>query len=155
MNEVDPFNFPLRICIFPIGLLSTQAQARVWCQCKAKATSTCRLGLKKGFRNCKESGMGKVRTQLGRAIVDHISGWNMCILSWRFRRKSCTTPLECKWPKNVLLLMKAFFTIFGFVTLRVMCSTIYLSIKQNLGYAWLLGPHTLGKLISFNHCSKY
>ena len=24
---------------------------------------------------------------------------------------------------------------------------IHLSIKQNLGYAWFLGPHTLGKFI--------
>jgi len=32
---------------------------------------------------------------------------------------------------------------------------IYLSIKQNLGHVWLLGLHTLGKLISINHCSKY
>ena len=24
---------------------------------------------------------------------------------------------------------------------------IYLSVKQNLNYAWLLGPHALGKLI--------
>ena len=28
---------------------------------------------------------------------------------------------------------------------------VYLSIKQNLGHVWLLRPHTLGKLISFNH----
>ena len=28
--------------------------------------------------------------------------------------------------------------------------TIYLSIKQNLSYAWLLGPQVLGKLISID-----
>ena len=27
--------------------------------------------------------------------------------------------------------------------------SFFLSVKQNLGYAWLLGPHTLGKL-TFN-----
>ena len=33
----------------------------------------------------------------------------------------------------------------------ILCVTfiICLSIKQNLGHAWLLGPHTLGKLIIF------
>ena len=31
---------------------------------------------------------------------------------------------------------------------------IYQNIKQNLSYAWILGPHTLGKLILFNYCSK-
>ena len=30
--------------------------------------------------------------------------------------------------------------------LHVMCF-IFLSIKQNIGHAWLFGPHTLGKLI--------
>ena len=63
--------------------------------------------------------------------------------------------MECKQPKKMLLLMKVFFTIFGFIILRVMRSTIYLSIKQNIGLAWPLGPHTLGKLIFFNHFSKY
>ena len=56
-------------------------------------------------------------------------------------------PLECKQPKKVLLLMKAFFTIFWFIILCVMRSTIGLNIKQNLGHVWFLGPHTLGKLI--------
>ena len=56
-------------------------------------------------------------------------------------------PLECKQPENVLLLMKAFFTIFWFITLCVMHSTICLNIEQNLGHAWFHEPHTLGKLI--------
>ena len=43
--------------------------------------------------------------------------------------------------------MKVFSAIFWFITLYVMCPTIYLNIKQNLGHAWLLGLHTLGKLI--------
>ena len=85
-----------RKCLGPIGLLSTQAQVRVWCQRKAKATSSWRLGLKKGFEYCKEPSMGKIGAQLGRAISYHISGWNMCVLSWRPRGKGCTTPLECK-----------------------------------------------------------
>ena len=28
----------------------------------------------------------------------------------------------------------------------------YLSIKQNLGHAWFLGPHTLGKLVLLIIC---
>ena len=56
-------------------------------------------------------------------------------------------PLECKQLENVLLLMKAFFTIFGFITLCAMLSTICSNIKQNLGHVDLLRPHTLGKLI--------
>ena len=51
--------------------------------------------------------------------------------------------------------MGALFALFGFVMLHVMCSDIYLSIKQNIGHVWLFGLHTLGKLISFNHLSKY
>jgi len=42
--------------------------------------------------------------------------------------------LECKQPENVLLLMKFFFTTFGFIILPVMRSTIYLNIKQNLDH---------------------
>ena len=38
-------------------------------------------------------------------------------------------PLECKQPEKVLLLMKYFFTIFGFITVCAMLSTIYLNIK--------------------------
>ena len=31
---------------------------------------------------------------------------------------------------------------------------IFLSIKQKLGHAWILGPHTLYKLIPLNHFSN-
>ena len=55
--------------------------------------------------------------------------------------------MKCKQPEKVLILMKASFTIFWFVTLCVTRSTTYLNIKQNLGNVWLLRPHTLGKLI--------
>jgi len=64
-------------------------------------------------------------------------------------------PLECKQPEKVLLLMKVSITLFWFFTLRVMHPTICLSIKQNLGHAWLLEPHTLGKFIYFNHFPMY
>ena len=131
----------------PTGVLSTQAQEKLWRQREAKVVSTWRLRVKKSFGYCKEPSIGKVRAQLGRAISHHLGGWNRCILSWRSRWKCCTTPLECKQPENVLLLMKAFFTIFWFITLCVMHSTICLNIEQNLGHAWFLGPHTLGKLI--------
>ena len=33
-------------------------------------------------------------------------------------------------------------------------SDIYQNIKQNLDHAWILGPHTMGKLISLNYYSK-
>ena len=36
--------------------------------------------------------------------------------------------------------------MFSFMTLCVV-SIAYLNIKQNIGYAWLLEPHILGKLI--------
>ena len=52
------------------------------------------------------------------------------------------------YPWNINNLRKYyFFTIFWFITLCVMHSTICLNIEQNLGHAWFLGPHTLGKLI--------
>ena len=111
--------------------------------------------------------MEKVRAQLKRAISHHISGWNMCILSWRSRWKCYTTSLECKQPENVLLLMKVLFTIFWFITLCVLLFTWisnktlvissssghiwlfrpYTLGKQNLSYVWFLKPCTLGKLI--------
>ena len=47
---------------------------------------------------------------------------------------------------KVLLLMKDSSAMFSFMTLCV-ASIACLNIKQNLGYTWLLGPHTLGKLI--------
>ena len=37
---------------------------------------------------------------------------------------------------------------------KLILLNIYLSIKQNLGHAWFLESHTLGKLISFNYFSK-
>ena len=42
--------------------------------------------------------------------------------------------------------MKVFCTIFSFITLCVTL-LICLSIKQNIGHAWLLKPHTLDKLM--------
>jgi len=43
--------------------------------------------------------------------------------------------------------MKVFFTLFLFITLCVMRSTICVNIKRNLGHAYFFRPHTLGKLI--------
>jgi len=40
--------------------------------------------------------MGKVKAQLGRAILHHLGGWNKCVSSWRLRWKYCTMPLGCK-----------------------------------------------------------
>ena len=41
--------------------------------------------------------------------------------------------------------------MFSFMTLRVALIT-GIDIKQNLGHAWHLGPHTLGKLIFLVIC---
>ena len=104
----------------PTDVLSTQAQVRVRCQCEAEAIGAWKLCIKKGFGYCKEPSMRKARTQLGRAILHHLSGWNRYILSWRSIWKCCTTPLECKQPENVLLLMKVFSAIFWFITLCIL-----------------------------------
>ena len=63
-----------RKCHGSIGILSTQAHARVWRQHEVKAISTCRFGIKKGFRYYKKPNMGKIRAQLGRAISHHLGG---------------------------------------------------------------------------------
>ena len=47
---------------------------------------------------------------------------------------------------KVLLLMKGSSAMFLFMTLCV-ASIACLNIKLTLGYAWVLRPHTLGKLI--------
>ena len=101
-----------RKCHGSIGVLSTQAQVGIRLKCEVNAIDAWRLGIKKGFGDCQEPNMGKIMAQLGRVISYHLDGWNRCILSRRFRRKSCTPPLECKKPVNVLLLIKANSTIF-------------------------------------------
>ena len=85
-----------RKCNCPIGILPTQAQARLWCQFEAKTVSAWRLRVEKGPRYCKEPSMEKVRAQLGRAISHHLGGWYRSILHWRPRWTYNTTPLECK-----------------------------------------------------------
>jgi len=47
--------------------------------------------------------------------------------------------------------MKGSSAMFSFLALRVI-STTCVNIKQNLGYAWILGPHTLGELIFLVIC---
>ena len=47
---------------------------------------------------------------------------------------------------KVLLLMKGSSAKFSVITLCV-ALTACVNIKQNLGHAWPLGPHALGKLI--------
>ena len=42
--------------------------------------------------------------------------------------------------------MKSSFAMFSFMTLCV-AQIIDVDIKQNISHAWLLGSHTLGKLI--------
>ena len=63
--------------------------------------------------------------------------------------------LKCKQLENVLLLIKTVFTILLIYHIIYHAFYYLLNIKQNIGHARLFGPHTLGKLISFNHCSKY
>ena len=91
--------------------------------------------------------MRTIRAQLERIVSHHLSGWIRCLLSWRPRWKCYTTPLECKQPENVLLLIKFSLVIFSFITLYAALPIIYLNIKQNLGHTWLLRPYTLSKLI--------
>ena len=57
-------------------------------------------------------------------------------------------PLECKQLENVLLLMKVSFVICLFIVQihHASCNDIFISVKENLKHAWLLGPHALGKL---------
>ena len=105
------------------------------------------LVLRKVLDTTKNPAWGKLGPKLGRVISHHLGGWNRCILSWNSRWKCCTTPLECKEPKNVLLLIKVFSAIFSFITLCITLPIIYLNIKQNIGHTWLVGPYTLGKLI--------
>ena len=47
--------------------------------------------------------------------------------------------------------MKGKSAMFSFLALCVISITC-LNIKQNIGHAWLLGPHTLGKLIFLIIC---
>ena len=103
------------------------------------------LVLRKVLGTAKEPSIGKVRVQLGRVISYHLGGWNTCILPQRSRRKSCTIPLECKELAKILLLMK--FILAMFLLQYALYLSFFLSIKQNIGHAWILGPHTLGKLI--------
>ena len=42
--------------------------------------------------------------------------------------------------------MKVFYAIFLFMTFYITL-IIFLSVKQNLGHGWFLGPYTLDKLI--------
>ena len=52
--------------------------------------------------------------------------------------------------------MKAFFVTFSSIPLFVEFPIIIiLDIKQNLGHAWPLGPHTLEKLIYYDNFPKY
>ena len=59
----------------------------------------------KSCGHCKESSLGKARTQLGRARPYHFKSWHQSILSGRFRRACNTASLECKQSKEVLLLI--------------------------------------------------
>ena len=104
-----------RKCNGPIGILLTQAQARLWCQCEAKTVSAWKLGVEKGSRYCKEPSMGKAGAQLGRAISHHFSGWYRSIFPRRPKWTCNTTPLECKQPEKVLLLMKIPFVMCSFI----------------------------------------
>ena len=95
--------------------------------------------------------MGKIRAQLGKVIPYHLDSRYRYLFPRRFRWKCYTTFLECKYPTKVLLLMKGRSAMFLFVTLYVVLITC-MNIRQNLGHAWFLGPHTLGKLIFLITC---
>ena len=58
-----PFGFywrKKRECSGPIGILPTQVQARLWCQCKDKAISIGRLGIEKVLGIAKNPAWGKL-----------------------------------------------------------------------------------------------
>ena len=62
-------------------------------------------------------------------------------------------PLECKQPKDVLLLIKVSFYQYvhllykGIILPIILYSQVF---KQNLSHAWVLGPDTLGKLTLYD-----
>ena len=78
-----------------VGILSTEAQARVWHKCEIKAVSTWGLSAKKGYGCCKKPNMGKISTQLGRAILCYLGSRHRCVFLGRLRWKCYTTSLEC------------------------------------------------------------
>ena len=80
----------------PIGLLPPKAQARVWHQCEVEAISTRGPSVKESCGFCQKPILGKVGTQLGRAIPNYFSRRNRCILFRGLRWKNCASPLECK-----------------------------------------------------------
>ena len=51
-----------------------------YCQCKAEAISNRGLSVEESHRCCQEPILGKVGTQLGRAILNYFSSRNRCIL---------------------------------------------------------------------------
>ena len=104
-----------RKCNGPIGILPTQAQVRLWCQCEAETVSAWWLGVEKGSRYCKKPSMGKAGAELGGAISHHLNGWYRSIFPRRPRWTCNTTPLECKQLENVLLLIKVSFVICSFI----------------------------------------
>ena len=104
-----------RKCNGLIGILPTQTQVRLWCQYKAETISAQWHGVKKDSRYYKKPSMGKVGTQLGGAILHHLSGWYRSIFPRRPRWTCNTTPLECKQLENILLLMKVSFVICSFI----------------------------------------
>ena len=95
-----------RECHGPTGLLPTQAQIRLWYQCKAKVVIPKRFSIEKSFGNYQESSLGKIRVQLGKTISHHVGGKNKCVPFGGFRWGNCTPSLKCKQSKKVLLLIK-------------------------------------------------
>ena len=92
----------------PISLLPLEAQEGVWCQREVEAIGTRGFSIKESHGSYQGTILGNARTLLGRTIPDYLSSRNRCILFRRFRRKSCTLFMECKYLENVLLLTKEF-----------------------------------------------
>ena len=63
------------------------------------------LVLCKSCGRCKESSLGKIRTKLGGTLSCHLKSWYWSIFSRRSGRTCNTMSLECKQPKEVLLLI--------------------------------------------------
>ena len=91
--------------------------------------------------------MGKVRTKLGRALSYHLRSWHWSIFSRRSGRAYNTTSLECKQPKEVLLLINIF--MINLFVLYIKCLYFlpfspHKCLNLNPIMPEVLGPNDLG-----------
>ena len=88
-------------------------------------------------------------TKLGRALPYHLGSWHWSIFSRRSRRACNATSLECKQPKEVLLLINIFMVNLFFLYIKCSYFLLFSSHKcLNLNPIMLevLEPDDLGQL---------